>query len=130
VVLAPVVDPRSDPEEEAHRPASAEHLTDEAMPFDVGGVAADRHEVLDLADAVQGEEEGDQDVRVREVNCVKRVQRSGASRKWPAGGVVEDRSEDARRVEARRAYQSIVPSVATSAAVRRSPMRPWAAIGG
>ena len=73
------------------------------MALDVGGVAGDRHEVLDLADAVRREEASDQDVRVGEVELLDRARGSPAEREVAAVTVVEDRGEHARRVEPRAA---------------------------
>ena len=127
--LAAVVEARLDLDAEAHLAAHADHPPDEPVPVRSRAVV-DRHEVLDLADAVLVEEARDQDVRVREVELLRRPALGRRARSEVAAALgVEDRAEDARRVEAREQYQSIVPSVPTSATVWRSPMTPCSAIG-
>ena len=90
----------------------------------------DGHEVLDLADARRGQEARDQDVRVREVEL---LDGADPERRRDAVAAAPARSRIAPKTlgESNRGqqYQSIVPSVPTSATVRRSPMTPCSAIG-
>ena len=101
------------------------------QPLAVVEPRGDRHEVLHLADPVRRQEAGDQDVRVREVELLDRADRRARAR--PGSGRRFCRSRIAAKTlgESKRGqqYQSIVPSVPTSATVRRSPMTPCSAIG-
>ena len=85
----------------------------------------DRHEVLHLPHAVGREEARDEDVRVREVELLRRPLVARRAQGVVAAAVlVEDRPEHARRVERGQQYQSMVPFVPTSATVWRSPTKP------
>ena len=65
--------------------------------------AGDRHEVLDLADSVLREEPGDQHVGIREVELPGLRGQGGGQLEAPAAVSVQDRCENARRVERRSA---------------------------
>jgi hypothetical protein len=71
VLLAAVVEARADLEAEAHRAAHDDHAADEPVTVH-RPLALDRHEVLHLADARLGQEARDEDVRVREVELLRR----------------------------------------------------------
>jgi hypothetical protein len=95
---AAVVEAGLDLDPEAHVAPDAEHAPDEPLPR--RSRRRHRHEVLDLPDARLRQEPGDQDVRVREVELLYR--RGTPHRCDPvvaAPVAVEDRAEDARRVE-------------------------------
>ena len=98
VRLAPVVEARIDLDAEAHLAPHAEHTADQPLPL------ADRHEVLQLADSDRGQEARDEDVRVGEVELLDGA--DAERRRDPIAAAllsVEDRPEDARRVEPRAA---------------------------
>ena len=68
------------------------------------GLQMDGHEVHDLADAFGREEPGDQDVRVGQVHlAAAEGVGGGGDPEGSSAGVVEDRAEDAGRVEMRKA---------------------------
>ena len=100
VLVPPVVEARLDLEPEPDRAANLDDSTYEPVPVRLAR-GGDRHEVLDLCDAVGGEEARDQDVRVREVELLDGavlVRRADAE--VAAALPVENCAEDARRVEA------------------------------
>ncbi len=83
-------------------PRSTEHAANQ--PLAVVALRRDGHEVLHLADPFRGEEAGDQDVRVREVELLDGADTEHGRDPVPAAlPPVEDRREHARRVEARAA---------------------------
>jgi hypothetical protein len=98
--VAPVVEARLDLDAEGQLASHAEHTPDQPVPEHAAGRVVDRHEVLHLADAALGEEAGDQDIGVREVELLGRpaVCRRGDP-VVAAATPVEDRAEHARRVE-------------------------------
>jgi hypothetical protein len=90
-----------------------------------------RHAVDDLADAVRGHQSRDQNGGVGVVQLLVGDFRAV----WPdpekaSAVVVEQRREDAGRVEPGAANQSTTPWDETSAAVCRSPIKPWSAMDG
>ena len=104
-VLRPsVVEGRLALEAHVHRAAHAQHAADQTMAVPLARGRLDRHEVLHLADPVGIERARDQDVRVREVQLLRpRAGVGGSDAVVPTAVGVEDRGEDARRVEARAA---------------------------
>ena len=95
------------------------------------GSVGDRHEVDDLGDAVLGHEARDQHRGVRKVQLLDDAvvvarARCGSSRRVV---VVEDAAKTLGESKRGQQNQSIVPSVATRAAVCRSPISPCSAIG-
>jgi hypothetical protein len=105
----------ADADDAAHEPA--------ALP-------AKRHEVDHLGHSGLGEEAGDEDVRLGVVELLRRPFLGGRG-----DAVVAPRSLSRMEPKTLGAskrgtqYQSIVPSVPTSAAVWRSPTMPCSAIG-
>ena len=98
VRLTPVVEARVDLDPKGHLAADAEHPAYEPL------ARPDGHEVLELAHTDGSQETRDQNVRVREVELLDRAD----PERWrdavaTAAVLVEDRCEDARRVEARAA---------------------------
>jgi len=130
VAGAGVVEARGDVDDEAHLPAHGEYPADHAVAM--GRLAGTRrgHEVLHLPDSVEHQEAGDQDVGVGEVSCLElQPSQSGEMRNrlpWSASRIAAKTLGESKRGQQ---YQSIVPSVPTSATVWRSPIRPWSAIG-
>ena len=103
VVVAAVVEPGLAVHLELHRAAHHLHHADQAVGVGRLG-AGDRHEVEHLTDTVGAEEPGDQDAGARQVQL--RADMVGAHRRDPevsALVLVQQRREDARRVETRRA---------------------------
>jgi hypothetical protein len=95
VAGARVVEPRRDVGNQAHLAPHREHAADQP-------VAERRHEVLHLSDAVGHQEARDEDVRVREVQLLGAPGVPvGCDAEAPPAIGVEDRPEDARRVEPR-----------------------------
>ncbi len=102
VRLARVVEAGPALEPEAHLAAHRHHLAHQ--PAGVARIAVDGHEVVHLADAVRRQEAGDEDVRVGEVELPHRVAPvHGRDPVVAALLGVEDRREDAGRVEPRAA---------------------------
>src|SRR5215469_3233293 len=101
--LPGVVEPGSDLGPEGDRSAYAHCAPDQAVPAGLAGVASDRHEVLDFANALVGEEPGDQHVGVGEVELLGLRGRVGGQFERPAPVRIEDRGEHAGGVEARAA---------------------------
>ena len=103
LVLVPaVVEARLDLDTKRHLAAHADDAPDQRGRG--LGPRRDRHEVLHLADAVRGEEARDQNVRVGPVELLRRPFLDGGRDPVTAALLgVEDRGEDARRVEARAA---------------------------
>lgn len=91
----------------------------------------DRHEVDDLADTVGGEEPGDQNSRVGEIELPHGGARGVAGEGEEAAAVVVEQPPNRLGASKRGAQnQSTTPSDDTSAAVRMFPTRPCSAIGG
>src|SRR5690348_16137672 len=65
--------------------------------------AADRHEVDRLRHPLIGEKSRDQDIRIGEVELADRALDGRRHRPEPALSIVEDRREDAGRIESRQA---------------------------
>jgi hypothetical protein len=104
VRLAAVVQARVQVEPQVHLAADTEDAPDQTMAMALTGGALNRHEVLDLAHPHRRQEAGDEDVRVREVELFGRpVRRGRRDSVVAAARAVEDRPEDARRIEARAA---------------------------
>jgi hypothetical protein len=99
-----VVEARGDVDDEAHLLSHGEHPADHAVAVRRLAGARGRHEVLHLAHSVGHQEAGDEDVGVGEVELLggPAVAVRRDTEQAPAVGV-EDRREDARRVEARAA---------------------------
>ena len=103
VWIAAVVEARLHVEAEADLAADADDASDEAVPVRCCA-ALDRHEVLHLAYAVRCQETRDQDVRVGEVQLLRREFRLCRRDAIEAAALlVENGAEDARRIEARAA---------------------------
>jgi hypothetical protein len=111
-------------------PEEGEHPADQTVAVRRRPGARPGHEVVHFADTARRQEARDEHVGVRQVRLlgapVLAVGRD--AEETPAVGV-EDRGEHARRVERGQQYQSIVPSVPTSATVCRSPINPCSATG-
>ena len=106
--------------------AQTHHASDEPPP----SAHAHWHEVLDLAQSLRGEKAGDRDVRVGQVELLRRRERAhGSDPVVPPAGAIEQRREQTRPVERAGQYQSIVPSTPTSAALCMSPTMPCSTIG-
>ena len=98
VLLPPVVEARVDLDSKSHLAADTEHPTDEPLAH------PDGHEVLQLAHSHGSQEARDEDIRVREVELLDGADPERRRDAVPTAAVlVENRSEDARRVEARAA---------------------------
>ena len=104
VRLAPVIEPRRNRHAELHGAAHAGDPTDDPRAM-VGIVRArDRHEVLDLGDAVLAQEAGDEHVGVGEVELPRGdLSVDGFHGPGTAAAGVEQRTEHTRRVEPRTA---------------------------
>jgi hypothetical protein len=94
VAVDAVVEARLAGEPEAHRAPDGDDAADQTLPL-----LADAHEVLHLGDALGGEEAGDEDVRVREVELLRRRLPDRRQAEGAAALGVEDGREDAGRVE-------------------------------
>ena len=104
VLVAAVVEARLHFDPEAHLAADSLDAADEPMAMDVLLRLRDRHEALDLPHALLGEEAGDEHVRIGEVELLRRpVLRHRGDAVVAALVLVEDRGEDARRIERRAA---------------------------
>ena len=104
VSLSPEIKPRCAFELEPHPPAHAQHAANQPVPVRSAHEFPDRHEILDLADAMRGEEPGDQHVGVREVQLLVLPLAVGRPQREVAAAFgVEQRGEHARRVEPRGA---------------------------
>ncbi|RAO23916.1 hypothetical protein ONO23_06272 [Micromonospora noduli] len=103
VRIAPVVEPGVAVEAELHAPPDHPDQPDQPVP--VGGLrTGDRHEVQQLTDTVGAVEARDQDRRTGQVELFARVVDAvGRELEVAAVAAVEQRAEDARRVEAGRA---------------------------
>ena len=102
VLFAAVVEARHAFHLQAHLAADGHHAPDQ--PATLVRVAVDRHEVLDLDDSVGRHEARDQDVRVGKVELLGHT--LGHDRCDPVVAAlarVEDRGEDAGRIEPRQA---------------------------
>ena len=98
---AAVVEARLDLGLEVQRALDAEHPAHEPLVVRPLLAVVDRHEVDHLADAVLAEETGDEDVRVRHVELLRRpLALDGREAEEAAALRVEDRAEHAGRVEA------------------------------
>ena len=87
---------------ERHLAADDSHPADELIRR--GSRAADRHVILDLANSVRVQESRDQDVGVGPIELlVAKIIAGRGDAEPPALLVVEDRGEDARRIEMRQA---------------------------
>ena len=103
VRVARVVEARLHLDVELHRPAHHHDAADEPVAVHVR-LHLDRHEVLHLPHAAGREEARDEDVRVREVELLRRPLVARRAQGVVAAAVlVEDRAEHARRVERRAA---------------------------
>ena len=104
VAGARVVEARGDVDDEAHLPAHGEYPADHAVAVRRLAAARRGHEVLHLTHSVGHQEARDEDVGVGEVELLgaPAVAVGRDAEQAPAVGV-EDRREDARRVEARAA---------------------------
>ena len=104
VAGARVVEARGDVDDEAHLPAHGEHPADHAVAVRRLAAARRGHEVLHLPHSVGHQEARDEDVGVGQVELLgaPAVAVGRDAEQAPAVGV-EDRREDARRVEARAA---------------------------
>ena len=93
-----VVEPGGGPHTERHRAPDALHTADQALPITRRRVPK-RHEVLNLADSLFGEESGDEHIRVGKVE----LSRPGGDRSRECKEAtltgVQQGAEDARRVE-------------------------------
>ena len=110
MVVACVVEAGLQLRAEPHLAAHAERTANQPMPV-LRSAGLDRHEVLHLGDAVRRQEAGDQHVRIREVELLRRTVLDDRRDAVVAAALtVEDRAEHARRVEARAAVP-VDPSV-------------------
>ncbi len=98
-----VAEARCHPRAERHGPADAEHPADQPVRAPRGRLAVDGNEVLHLADPVLGEEPGDQDVGVGEVELLGMRQHGRRQLEGTAPLGVQQRGEHTRRVEGRTA---------------------------
>ena len=102
VGLRAVVEPGGRPHTERHRAPYALHAADQALRI-TGRRVPQRHEVLNLADSLFGEESGDEHIRVGKVE----LPRPGGDRRRESKEAsltgVEEGAEDTRRVEGRAA---------------------------
>ena len=104
--LAPVVERRGALQPERQLAADApDDPNDPVLLRPLGPrLPVDRHEVHDLADALGCEETGDEDVGVGEIHlALSHGVRGGRDPEGPAALRIEDRAEDAGRVEVREA---------------------------
>ena len=129
VAIAGVVEPGLALEPEVHLAAHSHHPAHQ--PPLVLGVAPDGHEVLHLTDPVGGQETGDQDVGVGQIELLGRVPvvhraRSSSGRPCRRPGSTPNTLGESNHGQHN---QSMVPLVPTSATVCRSPMTPCSAIG-
>ena len=129
VAGARVVEARGDVDDESHLPAHGEHPADDPVTVRLAG-ARRGHEVLHLAHPVGREEAGDQDIGIGEVELLGATPVAIRGDAKPAAAVgVEDAPKTLGESKRGQQYQSMVPSVPTSATVCRSPIRPCSAIG-
>ena len=99
--VAAVVEPRLALESEAHLPANDADHADQAVLVR-GPLAGNRHEVDHLADAVHAQESRDEDRRARQIQLLGDVVDAvGRDAEVTTSLMIEQRSEDARRVEPR-----------------------------
>src|SRR3954451_6867440 len=98
--IPPVVEAGLDLDPEAQLTTNSDDAPDDPVPGDASRRLVDGHEVLHLAHARLGEEPRDEDVRVREVELLLGPT-IGRRRDAVVAATfsVEDRAEDARRVE-------------------------------
>jgi len=88
---------------EADRPAHRPHYSNDLVDLSDLARALDRHEIHNFTDALVAKKPRHQDVAVRHVHLfVLRLVETGDAERAPFL-VVEDRREDARRVEVRQA---------------------------
>lgn len=97
---AGVIEGRAALELEGHLAAYGVHA---AYQTAVSGTGGDRHVVEDLDDAFRREEAGEQHVGVGQVDLLAASVRERAQPEVPSLLVVQDRAEDARRIERRQA---------------------------
>jgi hypothetical protein len=104
VAGAGIVEARGDVDDEAHLPAHGEHPADYPVAVHRLAGTGRGHEVLHLPHSVRHQESRDQDVGVGEVELLRAPALAVGrdTEQAPVVGV-EDRREDARRVEARAA---------------------------
>jgi hypothetical protein len=127
VACASVVEARLELEPKAHLAANGDHAADEPVTVPFLPAPRDRHEGLELAHPLRREEAGDEDVRVREIQLLRRPALDGGRDAVEAAPLaVEDGGEESN---VGQQYQSIVPLLPTRATVWRSPMMPCSAIG-
>jgi hypothetical protein len=103
VLGAPVVEARIAEHPEAHLAAYGPHAAEDRA---VATRLLHGHEVGDLGDARVGQEAGQEDVRVRQVELLRpHLAEDRLDPEAAAALVVEERREDARRVELRKAEE-------------------------
>ena len=131
VRLAAVVEAGRDVDLERHLPRTHRTIRTSRCRS-VATVPRDRHEVDDLADARLGHEPGDQDGGVGEVELLAGERLDGRADPEVTAALAGPAAPPKMLGESNRGAQnqSMEPSVATSAAVWRSPIRPWSAISG
>jgi hypothetical protein len=101
VALPQVVKAWSTLELEMHPAANRNHPPDQPLPVGTIARLRERHEVLDLAHALRGEEARDQHIAVREVRLLGCPARDRGPKPIASAALsVEDRREHAWRVEA------------------------------
>ena len=100
VGLAPVVEPRPDLGLEIQLAPDAAHRAGQAVVVGDDARLLDRHEVDHLGDALRRQEPRDEDSRVGEVHLLCHAVVDGVKGEVATLPVVEQRGEDARRVEA------------------------------